>query len=329
MSTIRTDPVTGRRVIVASDRADRPRGLRGRESTHADPDHCPFCRGNEQTTPPPIATWPPDRSEWQVRVVPNKYPALSTSETLEPIADGPHEALSGVGAHEVVVETPEHIVDLQALEVDQVATVLRAWRERIADLAGDERLEYVLPFKNHGAAAGASLEHAHSQIVGLPIIPHQVQLELDGAGEHFEQTGECIFCRLVDWNLDDERRLVFADDELVVFAPYAPRFPFELTFVPREHAAHFESADETVDRHFASALLDMLDRIDRALDSPPYNLVLHTAPLRSDALDHYHWHLELIPTLSHIAGFEWGAGLHINSTSPEASAKHLRNIARE
>lgn len=329
MSTIRTDPVTGRRVIIAAERSDRPRPLRDADSTTTEPTHCPFCRGNEDTTPSPIQTFPPDDPDWDVRVVPNKYPALSTSEQLDHHADGPHQSMTGVGAHEVVVETPDHIVDLQALSVDQVATVLRAWRQRIADLANDQRLEHVLPFKNHGAPSGASLEHAHSQIIGLPVTPHQVQLELDGARRYHEDNGECVFCSLVDHNLEREDRLVHADDHVAVFAPNAARFPFELWFVPRAHQARFERADADVEHHLAAALVDILQRLDRALDSPPYNLVLHTAPLRSDDLEHFHWHLELIPTLSHIAGFEWGTGLHINCTSPEASAKHLREIELE
>jgi len=326
MSTIRTDPVTGRQVIVASERADRPRRFRESPEIPSEPEHCPFCRGNEETTPPPIRTFPAGDDDWNVRVVPNKYPAVSSSDELEELGHGPYRAISGVGAHEVVVETPDHVVDLQALPVDQVATVLEAWGERIADLRNDRRLEYVLPFKNHGAPAGASLEHAHSQVVALPTVPPRIREELEGAREHFDETGDCIFCTLLETTLESGNRLVSANDHVAVLAPYAPRFPFELWLVPRDHRARFDAAEPAVRRDLAAALVATLRRLDRALDAPPYNLVLHSAPLRAGDPDHFHWHLELIPTLSYIAGFEWGTGLHINSTTPEASAEHLRHI---
>ena len=326
MSTIRTDPVTGRQVIVAAERADRPRHFRESPPIPSEPEHCPFCRGNEEATPPAIRTIPDASDDWRVRVVPNKYPAVSSNEPLEQDGAGPYQSTTGVGAHEVVVESPDHVVDFHELSVDQVADVLRAWGDRITDLRNDQRLEYVLPFKNYGAPAGASIEHAHSQIIALPMIPHTVSEELEGASAHHEETGHCIFCDLLERNRTDGERLVFADDQVAVFAPYAPRFPFELWFLPRDHQAHFDAADEECRRHMAAALVDILARIDRSLDSPPYNLVLHTAPLHAGELEEYHWHLELIPTLSHIAGFEWGSGLHINPTPPEAAAEHLRNI---
>jgi UDPglucose--hexose-1-phosphate uridylyltransferase len=326
MSTIRTDPVTGRQVIVASERADRPRRFRESSDSPSDPEHCPFCRGNEEATPPAIRTIPDDSDDWDIRVVPNKYPAVSSNVELEEFGRAPFRSTSGVGAHEVVVETPEHVVDLHDLSADQIATVLRTWGDRIADLRNDRRLEYVLPFKNQGAPAGASIEHAHSQIVALPSVPPRITEELEGARDHHEETGSCIFCDLVERNLQSSERLVSADDAVAVFAPYAPRFPFELWFVPRDHQAQFDAADEAVYHKLAAALIDTLHRLDRAAESPPYNLVLHTAPLRAGELDHFHWHLELIPTLSYIAGFEWGTGLHINPTPPEDSARHLRNI---
>lgn len=326
MSTIRTDPVTGRQVIVASERADRPRRFRESSDLPSEPEHCPFCRGNEEVTPAPIRSIPDDTDDWDVRVVPNKYPAVSSNIELEEFGQAPYRSTSGVGAHEVVVETPDHVIDLHALSVHQVATVFRAWADRIADLRNDERLEYVLPFKNQGAPAGASIEHAHSQIVALPSVPPRIDEELDGARDHHDETGRCIFCELAETNLDDRERLVASTDSVVAFAPYAPRFPFELWFVPRDHRSQFDAAGEAVYRDLASVLLDTLRRLDRALDSPPYNLVLHSAPLRAGGLEYFHWHLELIPTLSHIAGFEWGTGMHINPTSPEASANHLRNI---
>lgn len=329
MSTIRTDPVTGRRVIIASERADRPRSFRDDDSGLPYTEHCPFCVGNEDATPEDIRTYPDGDGGWSVRVVPNKYPAVHTNEELNDRSDELYESYSGVGAHEVIIESPDHVVDLVDLSDAQVATVLKAWRERVADLERDERLEHVLPFKNHGAPAGASIEHAHSQLIALPMVPERIQDELDGAQAHHEETGGCVYCDIIDKNLQQRDRLVYADDDVVVLAPFAPRFPFELTILPREHQSRFEHADAGLDRSMAAALNDTLGRLNRALDSPPYNLAVHTAPLRQGELPYFHWHIELIPTLSHIAGFEWGSGYHINPTSPESAARHLRDIAAE
>jgi UDPglucose--hexose-1-phosphate uridylyltransferase len=328
MSTIRTDPVTGRRVIIAADRAERPRDLRESVRDRADEEECPFCRGHESATPSAIDVYPEGSgSDWQVRVVPNKYPAVTPGRTPPAPSDGElFEEHDAVGRHEVIVETSDHVTGLHDLSDRQVERVVRAWRNRLVDLADDDALEYALLFKNQGAPAGASLEHVHSQLMALPTVPGLVAEELDGAADHHAEHGECVFCRMIDASFDSGERLVFADESMVVMAPYAPRFPFELMILPRDHSARFSSGAAADDRQVAAALRKTLERLDRALDAPPFNLVVHTAPLRSKELPHYHWHIEVIPTLSHIAGFEWGSGYHINPTPPEKSARRLRHV---
>jgi len=328
MSTIRTDPVTGRKVIVASERANRPRGGRDGDLESSEPEQCPFCRGNEEATPERIASYSGAGEEsWNVRVVPNKFPALSNDIELADRDDGLHHRTSGVGAHEVIVESPDHRTELTDLEVDDLDVVLRAWQDRIRDLRGDRRLESALIFKNHGAAAGATLQHVHSQLVALPHVPGRLRAELDGARRHHDDRGECIFCRMTDRATGGSERLVGANEHVAAYTPFASRFPFELQLVPRTHRAHFDEATEATRRGLAELFLEVVGALERALDAPPYNAVLHTAPLQGGALDHFHWHLELIPTLSNIAGFEWGAGSHINATPPERAAKHLRRLA--
>lgn len=326
MSTIRTDPVTGGEVIIASERANRPDRTASSTFEAPEPDACPFCRGNEAATPARVATYPPDDpDDWEVRVVPNKFPALARDDDL---VDGGAELAAettGVGAHEVIIESAEHRVDLTELDVDDLDLVLRAWQDRIRELAGDERLESAVVFKNHGPRAGASVEHAHSQLVALPHIPGRLRDQLDGGERYYRKHHDCIFCRLVDRAADGER-IVFERDGVVVLAPFASRVPFELKVIPRDHGSHFEEASEATRHAVAGALLEAVDRIERALDAPPYNAVLHTAPIRAGSLDFFHWHLELIPSLSHLAGFEWGSGSHINSTPPERAAKDLRRI---
>ena len=329
MSTIRTDPVTGRRVIISAERADRPRTFRESERRLSDDGECPFCPGNEAETPPPRATYLDEAGDWKVRVVPNKYPAVTAGRPTVIGSDGLFETHEGVGEHDVIIETPEHVFSLHDLSEPQVATVVRAWRERLADLADDDRLEYALLFKNHGAPAGASIEHTHSQLLALPMVPHLPAPDLDRARDSHDQTGVGIFCQIIDQTLETRERIVFADDAMVVMAPHAPRFPFELRIMPREHSAHFAAGTAAGDRQVAAALGQTLDRLDRALQAPPYNLVVHTAPLHSTQLAFYHWHIELIPTLSHIAGFEWGTGYHINPTPPEEAARQLRALDPE
>jgi UDPglucose--hexose-1-phosphate uridylyltransferase len=328
MSTIRTDPVTGRRVIIAAERTDRPRTVHEHEDELSD-DDCPFCPGHEAETPPPRATYCDEAGDWTVRVVPNKYPALEAGTPAVTGSGGLFESHNGVGVHDVIVESPEHVFDLHDLSEPQVATVVGAWRDRLDDLADDDRLAYALIFKNHGAAAGASIAHTHSQLLALPMVPRLLDEELDGARSHHDAHGECIFCQIIDQTLETRDRIVFADDALVVMAPYAPRFPFELRIIPRTHSARFTDGAAAGARQVAAALRRTLDRLDRALGAPPYNLAIHTAPLRSPELSYYHWHIELIPTLSHIAGFEWGSGYHINPTPPEEAARRLRAIDRE
>lgn len=328
MSTIRTDPVSGRKVIIATDRADRPRIFRDSDSNALKTDYCPFCLGNEEATPSPITTrrFEDSEADWEVRVVPNKYPAVSTSETLVEHDDTLHQYTSGVGAHEVIIESSEHVTDVGAFSSRQLELVFEVWRERIADLARDERLTHALLFKNHGEPAGASIEHAHSQLLALPMVPETIREELDGSKSFYDRTGECVFCRIIEETLENRDRLVYADEHVVALTPFASRFPFELWLLPREHESTFEETGSDVESALADATLNVLRRLRRAADAPPYNLVVHSTPLRAGPQPHFHWHFELIPTLSHVAGFEWGSGYHINPTSPEEAADHLRDI---
>lgn len=337
MSEYRRDPVTGRWVVIAPQRARRPRKMRLEGDDELATDFCPFCPGNENATPPAIAAYSGDDSgdsdnsdesndNWRVRVVSNKYPAVATEASERVRRDDPYMRRDGLGAHEVIIESADHVADLSQLSDAHLADVVRAWRERVDDLGGDQRLEYALIFKNQGVRAGATVEHAHSQLMALPAVPDFVADELEGSRDYHAEHDRCVFCDLIERNLDKRDRLVYENDKVVVFAPFASRFPFELWLMPRQHQARFEDADADLDRAVARALGDTLTRLHQSLDDPPYNLVVHTAPLRSGPLDYYHWHIEIIPTLSNIAGFEWGSGWHINSTAPESAADHLKKL---
>ena len=234
--------------------------------------------------------------------------------------------MNGIGAHEVIVETPDHGRQLHELNEPEIARVIESWCARIHDLKNDVRFRYVLVFKNHGAAAGVSIEHTHSQLIALPTVPKHVADELAGAREHYTLKERCIYCDIVRQELAQRVRLVHDNQDFVVLAPWASRFPFETWIVPRRHRTTFEEMPASEIGALANALRTALRKLNRALDDPPYNFAVHTAPLRQGDVPHYHWHIEIVPTLTQMAGFEMGSGYHINPTPPEEAARFLREL---
>jgi len=330
---LRKDPVVGRWVIIATDRAGRPSDF-ATEPVRPRGGPCPFCPGHEGRTPPEItAARPPegvrDGPGWSLRVVPNKFPALRIEGDLEPTGEGLYDRMNGVGAHEVVIESSDHEASLATLSVDAVADVFLTFRDRILDLKKDPRFEYVLVFKNHGEAAGASLEHPHSQLIATPIIPIMVSEELKGSHEYWQRKERCVWCDVVRQERRDRRRVILETPGFVALAPFAPRFPFETWILPVRHRSAFEESGVEDLRELAEMIGRFVRGMNHALNSPPYNFMLHTAPLRDGALDHFHWHLEVIPKLTRVAGYEWGSGFFINPLPPEDAAEALRAACAE
>ncbi|HUK65219.1 MAG TPA: galactose-1-phosphate uridylyltransferase [Anaeromyxobacteraceae bacterium] len=331
MPELRRDPIVGRWVIIATERAKRPSDVpRLREASAGT--LCPFCPGQEDKTPREVyvagrpANSPPNGPGWRVRVVPNRYPALMIEGDLEREANGIYDRMNGIGAHEVIIETAQHARDLGSLTDGEVAEVLFAFKARILDLRNDLRFRYILLFKNHGPAAGATLEHPHSQLIALPVTPRQVQEEIEGAKRHFEHRERCIFCDIVMQERKDRSRLVLENEDFVVLSPWAPRSPFETWIVPKRHESNFESEPKERLANCAQALRSTLKRIGAALGNPPYNFIVHSNPLRDPTSPSYHWHIEVMPALTHLAGFEWGSGFHINPVPPEEAAEFLRLV---
>ena len=329
MPELRKDPITGRWVIIATDRAKRPTDfVREKVQIHGS-GFCPFCYGNEGKTPPEIHAYRSDGSAkdgpgWTLRIVPNKFPALGIEGTLNRQGEGLYDKMNGIGAHEVIIETPEHSLTLATMPVRRVEDVLWAYRDRILDLKKDRRFKYILIFKNHGEAAGASLEHTHSQLIALPVVPKRVREEVDSAKDYYNFKERCIFCDIIRQELEDTVRVAAENQAFITLAPYAPRFPFEMWIVPRVHQSAFEESQKHEFEQLAAMLKDMLMRLDKVLDSPAYNYIIHTSPAPEVSNDYYHWHLEIMPKLTKVAGFEWGTGFYINPTPPEESAKFLR-----
>ncbi len=332
MPELRKDPIVGRWVVLSEGRSERPSDFdEPLIQDRIDRGPCPFCVGNEGQTPPEVFALRgqgsrSDRAGWMTRVVPNKFPALEKKGDLDPRSDGPYRRMNGVGAHEIIIESTDHDRELSELDVAQVERVLTSCRERFVDLRSDPRLEYILLFKNHGARAGATLRHGHSQLIATPIVPLVVMEELEGSRAHYNGTGRCIFCDLVELERRERGRLVLENGRFLSVEPFAPRFPFETWILPKRHQAAFEEADGEDLAGLASILRSTLRRIRSALDRPHYNYVFHTAPCRDPRLEYYHWHIEITPKQTPIAGFEWGSGFYINPTSPEAAARILREV---
>lgn len=329
MPEFRRDPITGGWVIIATDRARRPGDFSRERVEIKGGKICPFCPGNEEKTPPEILAYRngsgANQQGWTLRVVPNKFPALRVEGDFDRQGEGIYDRMNGIGAHEVIIESPDHNLSMAQLEEKRIEDVFWAFRDRIVDLKRDGRLRYILIFKNHGESAGASLEHSHSQLIALPVMPKRVTEELAGARRYYEDRERCIYCDMVRQEIEKGARVVIETEHFLVICPYAARFPFELWILPRRHHSHFEATEADAVRNLAWVQRVVLRKLDRVLELPPYNFNIHTAPIQEAPLAHYHWHIELIPRLTKVAGFEWGTGFYINPTPPEEAAHFLRD----
>lgn len=328
MREFRKDPIVGRWVIISSERAHRPFAFSKISREEDDRNTCAFCWGNERFTPPEITAireknTPKDSPGWSIRVIPNKYPALRVEGELIKSADGIYDKITGIGAHEVIIETPEHSCDLYQLPKAHIENIFKVFRDRILDLKRDIRFEYILIFKNCGRQAGATLTHPHSQLIALPMIPIIIKQELTGAENYFAYKERCIYCDIINEELNKNIRVISENDNFLAICPYASRFPFEIWILPKRHDPMFEDIQDKEVSDLASIMQLINKKLNLALEKPSYNYILHTSPLKHYNLSHYHWHIEIIPQLSGIGGFEWGSGFYINPVPPEEAAKFL------
>lgn len=344
MPELRKDPLIGRWVIIATERARRPVDFIASHDEPQPQNECPFCEGREAQTPKEIFAIRTNSSQanqpgWKVRVIPSIKPVLRIEGQLNRRAKGMYDLMDGIGAHEIIVETPEHIGNAADLPVDQIHAALQAAVARIADLERDTRFRYVLWFKNYGSVAGAGpIGHSRSQLIATPVTPLRVKEELVGTRRYFEDKERCLVCDLLNQEQEAKTRIVVESAHLVALCPFASRFPFELWIVPKRHNCDFTKAQPGELTDLAGVLKQLLSRLKVVLDDPPYNALLHTAPMRHQRgkvgywktiEEDYHWHIELIPRLTRVAGFEWGSGFYINPTPPEESAKYLREAVLE
>ena len=335
MSELRRDPITGRWVILAPEHTRRPRDFTppAIPPFQLPPDGCPFCEGHEAIAGRELLAWRPNGSAadtpgWQVRVVPHREPALRVESDLGDSTDGLFQKFGNLGAHEVIIESPRHEDTWSTLTPDSLSRVFWAWRERIRDLKRDVRLRSFVIVKNQGAAAGAKLAHAHSQLFAYPFAPPALDEELSSARRHLDNTDRCVYCQLIAREKEANQRVIAADDDSLMLAPYAPRVPFETWILPRAHAAYFEESSDTFLLAMATRVHDLIKRLDATLLNPPFNLVLHTAPDGGASKTTYHWHFEVVPRLGPRSGVEWGSGVYINPVPPEEAAQVLRSAGK-
>lgn len=343
MSELRHDPLTDRWVIISTERAGR--------SSDKKSSFCPFCSGNEDKTPLPeiyavlknnqirqkVFEKERIKSDWLIRVVPNKFPALQLESSGKRKGDGIYDRIGGFGAHEIIIESQEHNLEIPSLALSQVILILKTLKLRMNDLAGDPRFRYLSVFKNKGEDAGASLEHPHLQLVALPITPSEVARELRCSRDHYDQKERCLICDILYQELEKGERIIESNEVLVVLSPLAARFKGEIFIAPSPdcHNHSFPDSDDATIETLASVLQRTLQRLVRKYNDPSYNIYLHTSPFwrksknghGATIKDDYHWHLHIIPKLSKIAGFEFANDCFINTSTPEEVAKLLREAA--
>jgi len=328
ISELRQDLVTGDWVVIATGRGKRPEEFADvkREEIQENTDRlCFFCYPEETGQEKDVLIYNNEQDEWSLRVFPNKYPAFSSDNKVTAWEEGPYFAMSGYGYHELVV-TRDHERQIGEMEPLEVAEIMDAYQERYLDLMSKKNVNFIEIFHNHGKEAGASIAHPHSQLVAIPVISPYIRLELDGAESYYRQNKECVFCSMVSWEKENKQRVVFENDDFLVFCPFASRAAFETWVVPKKHKPYFERTSQEEKLQLAEALQKAVGKIFKGLNDPAYNFYLHTSPCDGKDYPHYHWHIEILPKTSTWAGFELSTGIEVSTIEPEEAAEFLRNV---
>jgi len=318
---LRLDPLTGRWVVVSVERAERPSAFTPRSApVQSDTTRpCPFCPGNEESSPPALETYGASGS-WLVRVVPNLYPAFEGDQPFVVEHRGPifTQATAG-GIHEVLVLSPDHNGDWSRLSDEQAGLVMAAIRDRVEEHSTVPGLRYSQAIVNAGREAGASIEHPHGQLLGMSFVPRELAEEQAGFARF---AGRCLLCTTVDAEENAGHRVVYANERVVVLCPFWSGMPYELLIVPREHGAHLHRSPTSRLVAVGKAVRTSLQALTEHLGDIAYNVVFHSAPYRATGM--YHWHVHILPNLATRAGFELGTGVLINVVAPERATEDLR-----
>jgi len=332
MPELRQNFFTKEWVIIATERAKRPEELathRAAQEVPAFVETCPFCPGNENKTPPEVMRFPVNGDPWQVRVIPNKFAALSSE--VQPVRSLQHlrRRINGFGFHEVIVDSPDHSGCMARLSDEQVARILGIYKQRYNVLSLDPRITHITIFKNHGLDAGASLAHPHSQLIATPVIPNQVRYRLHEALRHYDDAGECMFCHMVEREVEEKTRVVIKNEHFVAMEEFASATPFATHIFPLRHMASFGDITEMEIMNLARVLRALLAKIYVGLENPDLNFTIRSGPAEYAGARHFHWYVSVIPRLTRVAGFELGSGMFINTVLPEDAAEFLRKVSIE
>jgi UDPglucose--hexose-1-phosphate uridylyltransferase len=339
---IRKDYLLNRWVIIAAERSKRPSDFVVKRVEKAEIKTCPFCPGNESMTPPAVLLYLPSNGGiqktkdlnghrpkgWLVRCVPNLYPAL---QPLEKAPTSPqndhHKTMVGTGYHEVIIESPNHDEHPHTARIQQIRFTLDLCIDRLKDILSRDYIRYVSIFRNHGQEAGASLSHAHSQLIATPIVPTQIFEEVEASRNYYEKQGKCVYCKLIEEEMLGPRK-IYEEDAFAVFAPWASIYSFEFWIIPKRHQVSLINMTETEKNSLARTIRICFGGLARLLNDPPYSYGFHIAPKGMES-NHFHWHLEVYPKLGIHAGFEKSTGMYINVIPPETAAAHLREFVEK
>jgi UDPglucose--hexose-1-phosphate uridylyltransferase len=333
MPELRQNFFTKEWVIIATERAKRPRELARTQPAKTVPAHvdtCPFCPGNEAKTPPEVLRVPANgNGDWQVRVVPNKFAALARESQPTRTIHRSRHSIGGFGVHDVIIDTPDHSLPTALMPDAHVANVLRAYKSRYDELSLDPRIAHITIFKNHGLDAGTSLEHPHSQLIATPVISSQVRGRFQVALQHHDEYGECMFCQMIDEEIAEQDRVLLATEHFVALEPFASPTPFCTHIFPRRHMANFGDISAAEITDLARTLKKVLGKIYHGLGNPDFNYTFRSAPAELAGAKYFHWYVSIIPRLTRVAGFELGSGMFINTVPPESAAEFLREVKLE
>ncbi|MFA5271323.1 MAG: galactose-1-phosphate uridylyltransferase [Candidatus Omnitrophota bacterium] len=327
MSELRCNLISHEWVIIATERAKRPHDFikakpKG-ELLSGYKSDCPFCPGNEKMTPQETFVLKGENS-WKVRVVSNKFGALSQTEPLSRNVSGLYSSMSGFGIAEVIIEHPKHNTCLPLMDAKEVEDIVKVYKIRYTEVEKIKGIQSIIIFKNHGPSAGTSLEHPHSQLIATPIVPPQSRSRIQQAVNFFDLTGQCIFCRTLLDELKAKERIILETENFVSFVPYAALSPFHIWIFPKRHSPSFTDISDKELVDFAKILKETVSRLYYGLDNPDFNYTIRSMPVNEKGTEYCHWYLSVIPRVSQPAGFELGSGMFINTALPEESAKFLR-----
>jgi UDPglucose--hexose-1-phosphate uridylyltransferase len=331
MPELRQNFFTKEWVIIATERAKRPEDLvthRPIKIVAPFVETCPFCLGNESKTPPEVLRTPAS-GDWQVRVVPNRFAALNREVEPTRTIHRSRKIINGFGVHDVIIETPDHSKFMALMTDNQVADILRVYKTRYDTLSHDHRIAHLTIFKNHGRDAGTSLEHPHSQLIATPVISHQVRGRFQHALTHYDEYGECMFCQMIEEEVQEQTRVVMSTEHFVALELFASATPFCTHIYPRRHMASFGDISAAEIQNLGRILREMLAKFYYGLEDPDFNFTIRSAPAECVGVKYFHWYLSIIPRLTRVAGFELGSGMFINTVLPEAAAEFLRNVKAE